>query len=337
MEKEINIAIVGLGYWGPNLVRNFCQLDNVCVHSICDINEKRFASIIKNYPAIKTTTDFNEILNNPDISAVVIALPTALHYEYAKKALLAGKHVLVEKPMTSSSAQAEELIELAKKQQKILMVDHTFVYYGPVQKIKEIINSGELGKIYYFDSQRINLGLLRPDANVIWDLACHDISILNYLLEEKPVSVSAVGTCHFGNKKEEIAHLMIKYGTDLVSHVHVSWLSPVKIRQILIGGENKMIYFDDIQPSEKIKIYDRSVKMDLSKETPFDPVYRSGEIRIPVYNQKEALLLECEDFVECIKTGKQPLTNAESGLNVVKILEACDESLKEKGKEVSLN
>jgi len=336
MEDKINIAVIGVGYWGPNLVRNFSKLDNVKVYSVCDVNEDRLNLVKKDYPGVKTTTDFSEVLNDPEVSAVALALPVRLHYDFAKRALLAKKHVLIEKPMTSSAIEAGDLVKIAREQSRILMVDHTFAYYGPVKRIKEIIDSGELGKIYYFDSQRINLGLIRTDVNVIWDLASHDISIMDLLIKDNPVSVSATGTSHIGSKKEELAHLMVNYDNGLVAHVHVSWLSPVKLRQIFIGGEEKMVYFDDIHPSEKIKIYDKNVKMDPSKETPFDPIYRSGEIRIPTYNMKEALLAECEHFVNCIINNEKPLTDGENGERVVKILEACDRSLKEKGKEISL-
>jgi len=277
------------------------------------------------------------LLNNPEIQAVVVALPTALHYEFARLALKAGKDVLVEKPMTANSKEAEELIKLAREEQRILMVDHTFIYYGPILKIKEIVNSGELGKIYYFDSQRINLGRIRPDVNVIWDLASHDISKLLFFIKEQPISVSAVGTYHVANKSEELAHLTVRYETGLMAHIHVSWLSPVKLRQILIGGDKKMIYFDDIQPDEKIKIYDKGVSLDFSKETPFEPIYRSGEVRIPVFDQTEALLREGRHFLECIRKRKQPLTDGEFGLQVIKILEACDASLKENGREIALD
>ncbi|MFH1181012.1 MAG: Gfo/Idh/MocA family oxidoreductase [bacterium] len=335
-KSQINIAVVGAGYWGPNFIRNFYQLDNVKVAAVCDKNQARLDFVKKLYPAVKTTVDFNEVLNNPAIQAVVIALPTELHYEFAKKTLQAKKHVLLEKPMTSNSEQAKELIKLARDQKMILMVDHTFIYYGPVLKIKEIIESGELGKIYYFDSQRINLGLVRRDVNVIWDLACHDISIMDFLIKENPISVSASGTSHIGSGQEELAHLTIKYEKGLSCHCHVSWLSPVKIRQISIGGTKKMVYFDDIEPSEKIKIYDRGIQADFSKETPSEPIYRLGEVRIPVFDQGEALLKECRHFIECIKNQKTPLTDGESGLRVIKILEACGRSLKEKGREAPL-
>lgn len=334
--SQINIALVGAGYWGANLLRNFYQLDEVRIETVCDLNPERLNFIKKNYPAVKVTKDFNEILNNPEIKGVAIALPTELHYQFAKSALMAGKHVLIEKPMTSNSEQAQELVEIARKEGKILMVDHTFLFYGPVLKIKEIIDSGELGEIYYLDSQRINLGLIRQDVNVIWDLASHDISIMNFLIKEKPIAVSAIGTSHAGSLKEELAHLAIKYQGGLVAHIHVSWLSPVKIRQVLIGGTKKMICFDDITPSEKIKIYDRSVQVDFSKETPAEPIYRAGEVRIPVFNQQEALLEECRHFIECVKSGEKPLTCGETGFEVVKILECCDRSLKEKGGEISL-
>ena len=336
-DKKIKIAVIGVGYWGPQLVRNFHQLDNVIIDTVCDINQEKLNKIKKNYPNIKTTKDFKDILENPEITAVVIALPTELHYQFAKLALEKGKHILITKPMTQNSSQAEELVKLAEEKGKLLMVDHTFLYYGPILKIKEVINSGELGEIYYFDSQRVNLGLIRDDVNVIWDLASHDISILNFLVQQKPMAVSAIGISHIGGKNEDLAHITIRYESGLMAHIHVSWLSPVKIRQILIGGSKKMILFDDIQPDEKIKIYDKSIEVDFSKETPFEPIYRVGEVRIPVIDQTEALLKECQYFIECIESGKNPLTSGGLGLEIVKILEACDKSLKEKGREVNLN
>lgn len=302
------ISIVGAGYWGKNLIRNFNQV--LGIDTACDIDQKKLDSIKKDYPTIKTTKDFNEILNNPEIEAVVIALPTELHYGFAKKSLEAGKHVLVEKPMTTSSQRAKELIGIAEKEGKILMVDHTFLYYDPILKIKEVIDSGELGKIYYYDSQRTNLGIIRPDINVIWDLASHDISILNFLFKDKPIEISAVGTSYI-SRQEELAHITISYQGGLVAHIYVSWLSPTKTRQILIGGSNKMISFNDIEPLDKIKIY--------------------GDIvQVPTCNSKEALLRVCEIFIDCIQSNKRPLTDGYEDLRVIKILEACDKSLKEK-------
>ena len=302
------IAIVGCGYWGNNLIRNFNKVADI--DTVCDIDQGKLDSIKENYPAIKITTDFNDILNNPKIKAVVIALPTKFHYEFAKKSLIAGKHILVEKPMTTNSQEAEELIKIAEKKGKILMVDHTFLYHSPILKIKEIIDSGELGKIYYYDSQRMNLGTIRPDINVVWDLASHDISILNFLFKDKPTEVSAIGSSHI-SKQEEVAHIVIKYQKGIVAHIHLSWLSPIKIRQILIGGSEKMVYFDDIEPSNKIKVYDNAVQ-------------------VLAYNPKEALLRVCETFIDCIRNNKKPLTDGYEDLKTIKILEVCDKSLKEK-------
>lgn len=335
-EQKIKVAIVGAGYWGPNLVRNFYQLEDAEVEMVCDIKEEKLKLVKKNYPTIKTTTNFNGILENPEIMAVAIAVPAELHYQFSKKVLEAGKHVLVEKPISQTSREVQELIELAKANDKILMVDHSFLYYGPVLKIKEIIDSGELGKVYYFDSQRVNLGLIRKDVNVIWDLASHDISIINFLIKKQPIAVSAWGVSHIAGKSEDLAHITLKYPDDFVAHIHVSWLSPVKIRQILIGASKKMILFDDIQPSEKIKIYDTRIEIDPTKETPFEPIYRTGEVRIPIFDQAEALEKECQHFIQCIKENKTPLTDGKNGLEVVKILEACDRSLKEKGKETKI-
>jgi len=278
----IKTAIVGCGYWGKKLIRNMEQV----------------ASVDMLYDKELPGTSFRSILENKEIEAVVIALPATLHYEFTKKALEAGKHVLVEKPMTTNSKQAQELIDIAKREGKILMVDSTFLYHSAILKIKEIIDSGEIGKVNYFDSQRINWGTLRPDVNVAWDLAPHDISILNFLFKYKPISTHLT-------KQEELAHLIIEYQEEFIAHIYVSWLSPIKIRQIMIGGSKKTIVFDDIEPINKVKIYDNNTQ----------------EVEIPMLDFKEPLLRMCETFISSIKNNKKPLTDGQSGLEVIKILE----------------
>ena len=261
-----NIAFIGFGYWGPNLVRNFSAFDDACVKSVVDMNEARLALAKKLYPSIETYKDYSEVLKDPSIDAVVIALPVSLHYPLAKAALERGKHVLIEKPMTDSSQQALELIELAGKAGKVLMVDHTFLYTGAVQKIKALAEHGELGDIQYFDSVRINLGLFQHDINVLWDLAPHDLSILHYILQEPVHSVVATGISHTGNDIENIAYLTLHYPSNKIAHVHVSWTSPVKIRKILIGGTRKMLVFDDLEPTEKVKVYDSGYHVSSDEE-----------------------------------------------------------------------
>lgn len=330
--EKINIAIVGVGYWGPNLVRNFFQVNDVNVCLVCDRDPKRLELIKKNYPTIQTTQQFKDVLKNPEIQAVAIALPTKYHYQAVKQCLLAGKHVWVEKPMTSNSREAEELVKIAKEKERILMVDHTFIYSGAIQKIKELIDKDELGKIHYFDSQRLNLGLLRPDTNVVGDLAIHDISIIDYLFSQKPKHVLAIGSSHILNRREEMAHINLQHEEGLVSHIHVSWLSPVKLRQILVGGNKKMVFFDDVEPTEKIKIYDKGVDINMNQVTPFTPLYREGDVLVPKLDQTETLKKACGHFSECIKSGRTPLTSGESGLRSLRIMEAIQKSIKSGGK-----
>lgn len=334
--RIVNLGIVGLGYWGPNLVRNFSEVDSCHVAMACDSEERRLRPIKKRYPSVEITTKYQDMVNASNIDAIAIATPVVSHYELAKQALERGKHVLVEKPLCATVQETESLIEIARRCGKTLMVDHTFLYTSSVRKTKELVSKGELGELYYFDSVRINLGLFRPDVNVIWDLAPHDISIADYLIEEEPASVSVLGR-DFGNSKIAcIAYMTLRYRSGVIAHIHVSWLSPVKIRRIIIGGSKRMIIYDDVEPTEKIRVYDRGIEFDYDKENSLQPTYRLGDIYIPKLDQKEALLVEAEHFIDCILTGKKPLTDAAFGLTVVKILEASDISLREGGREVRL-
>lgn len=336
MTNKIKIAIVGMGYWGPNLLRNFYQLDNVCVSAVCDQDQKRLDWVKKNYPVFKTTKNFKDILKDIEITALVLALPTSLHYKFAKAGLSAGKDVLVEKPFTSNTREAKELTSLAEQNKKILMVDHTFIYSPAVRKIKELIEKGELGKINYFDSERINLGLVRSDVNVIWDLAVHDLSIIDYLFFQKPEWVLATGSHHVLNKKEEMAHIILKHEAGLISHIHVSWLSPLKIRKILIGGNKKMVLYDDVEPSEKIRIYDCGIDLVKTEVTPFQPLYRSGDVNIPKIDQTETLKLMAEHFIDCLKNRKKPHSDGQAGLRVMEAFEAIQKSLSGGGKFIKI-
>ncbi|MFH1671318.1 MAG: Gfo/Idh/MocA family oxidoreductase [Candidatus Portnoybacteria bacterium] len=332
----IKIGVIGCGYWGPNLVRNFNQLEGVLVDYICDMDESKLAKIKKTYPNAKTSRDYLDVIKDPEINAICIATPLETHYQLAKEGLLNNKNVLIEKPFTKNSPQAQELIEIARKNNLVLMVDHTFVYTGAVRKIKELIDKGELGKLYYFDSERINLGLIRSDANVIWDLATHDISIIDYLLKQKPINVSVIGSSHISNSKEEMAHIILRHEDGIMSHIHVSWLSPVKIRKILVAGSKKMVLYNDIEQAEKIRIYDKGIDIKTAEVTPFTPLYREGDIIIPKIDQTEALKKVAEEFVACIKGKKKPLTDGSAGLRVVKILEAIQKSLESKGQLVEI-
>lgn len=333
----MNIAIIGCGYWGANLIRNFNSLKNSKLICVADTNLDRLAYFKSIYSNLLISNDIDDVLKNKDIDAIVIATPVHTHYLLAKKALENGKHVLLEKPMTSSVAEAETLIELANKNNKVLMVDHTFLYTGSVQKMKKMIEADEIGNIKYFDSTRINLGLFQPDVNVLWDLAPHDISILNFLKPEKPYSVQATGKSHTKNGIENIAFLTVNYQSDFIAHFNCSWTSPVKIRMMLIGGDKKMIVFNDLEPTEKIKIYDSGYNHKTDEEKKNILVdYRAGDIFIPKIENKEALSSMASDFVSAILNNTEPISNFQSGLEVVKILEASQISIKNNGKEIIL-
>ncbi|MEO6050798.1 MAG: Gfo/Idh/MocA family oxidoreductase [Pyrinomonadaceae bacterium] len=333
----MKVAVIGAGYWGPNLIRNFLMLDEVETVIACDLDDGRLAKMRKMFHGIETATDHNEVIASEDIDIVVIATPVSTHHEIAKKALLSGKHCFIEKPMTASVAEAEELVEIADRNGLKLFVDHTFIYTGAVRKMKEIITSGRLGGIYYFDSVRINLGLFQHDVNVIWDLAPHDLSIMDFLLEQKALSVSAIGTCHVGNGLEDIAYLTLEFENNLIAHFHVNWLAPMKIRKTLIGGTKSMIVYDDTEASEKLKIYDKGIDVT-TREGVYDTLvqYRTGDMLSPKLNQEEALAVGTRHFIDCILNDTQPLTDGQAGLNVVRILEASAISIKNRGQLVEL-
>jgi len=333
----INIGVVGYGYWGPNIVRNFNSLNDARVICVCDKNKKVLNSFQKHYPAVHTTTDFNKLITSPDIDAVAIVTPVFTHYKLAKLALEKGKHVFVEKPFTSTVAQAEELIDLADKNNLKIMVDHTFLFTGAVNKIKELVDNDTLGNLYYFDSTRVNLGLFQHDVNVIWDLAPHDLSIMDYIIDEKPESITASGKAHFNNGLEDIAYITVNFSNNMIAHFNVNWLSPVKVRSTLIGGEKKMLVWNDLDADEKVKVYDKGVNVD-NKKGIYDLLvsYRSGDMFAPKVAQTEALKLETEHFIDCILNDKIPINDGHAGLRVVRILEASDKSLKNNGKMIQL-
>lgn len=331
--KMLNIGIVGLGYWGPNLVRNFSQVQGATVKCVADMDEKRLARIQKTYPAIETLTMADEVIARADIDAVVLATPIVTHYDLAKKALLAGKHVLVEKPLATSRTEVLELIDLASTKGKVLMVDHTFLYTGAVRKIRSLVENGEIGELNYFDSTRINLGLFNPNWSVIWDLAVHDLSIFDYVSGGKtPVALSATGVSHTNLPIENIAYITLLFDDSTIAHISSSWVSPVKIRKTLIGGTKKMVIYDDVEPTEKIKIYDSGFSVNSPEEMHKWLVdYRFGDIYIPKLEQTEALLGVANDFVSAITQGTKPVSDAQSGLNVVTMLEAAQKSMKAQG------
>jgi predicted dehydrogenase len=337
--QVLNLGIIGHGYWGPNLLRNFMQLAESNVLMVSDLDAAKLERALSFYPGIESSTDPEDIFSNPDIEAVAIATPVSTHYELADRALEAGKHVLVTKPFTSSSEQAEHLIQKAKKQKLVLAVDHTFVYTGAVRKIKDLIDKGELGEIYYYDSTRINLGLFQHDVNVLWDLAVHDLTIMDYILENKAIGVAATGMQHVPGEPENVAYLTVFFENKLIAHINTNWLAPVKVRQTLVGGSEKMIVYNDLEPSEKIRVYDRGVDVQNNPENIYQMLisYRSGDMWAPHLDLTEALHTEATHFVECIREGKEPITNGESGLRVVRMLEAADKSLAKNGAYIALD
>ncbi len=335
--SNINIGVIGYGYWGPNIVRNFFGSSSCTVKMVADGRPERLNLLSKVFPSILGVKDAEEIINNREVDAVVIATPVFTHFELAKRVLLAGKHVLIEKPMTSSVKEADELISLAEQKGLTLMADHTFLYTGAVQKMKEIIESKAIGTPLYFDSSRINLGLFQPDINVLWDLAPHDISILSYLITENPESINATGISHTRNKIENIAYLTVNYNSSFIAHFTCSWSSPVKVRQTLIGGDIKMILYNDLEPSEKVRVYDTGYDHKTEEDkTRIMVDYRTGDVHIPKLSTKEALAGVADDFIQSIIQKKSPLSNAILGRSVVKILEASQESIKHFGKEVKI-
>ena len=336
----IKVGIIGFGYWGPNIARNFQANPDIELAGIADLNEERRALARIKYPNVPIYADARSLLKETSFDAVAIITPVSTHFELAKETLNAGKHVLIEKPMTSSVAEAEELINLAQQKNLVLMVDHTYVYSPAVQKIKESLEDNVLGDLYYFDSVRINLGLFQQDVNVVWDLAPHDISIMQFILNSKKVkSVSAHGVSHTPSGIENIAYVTINFENDFLAHFHVNWLAPMKIRRILIGGKEKMLVFDDVQPSEKIKIYDKGITVtNGSTESLYKALiqYRIGDVHIPNIPNTEALKIETTHFVDCVTNGKTSNSDGESGLYVVEILEAAQKSLSKDGKMVVL-
>ena len=336
--KDLKIAVIGYGYWGPNLVRNFTNLENSTVSHVVDESPDRLEKVKKLYPSINATSSLTEILENPEIDCIIIATPISTHYDIAKKALEHNKHVLVEKPMTNSVKHAKELIELSKKKKKVLMVDHTYLYTGAIQKIKKIIDKNMIGEIQYIDSTRINLGLFQPDVNVLWDLAAHDISICSYLMNENPISVQAMGKSHTDSNFEDIAYLTLHFKSKKIIHFNCSWISPVKIRYMLIGGNKKMIIFNDLETTEKVKIYDTKYKTKTNPKNDRQILadYRVGDIFIPKLTTREGLSSMVEDFVSAIIDKTKPISNYDIGLQAVKILEAAQRSITNQGKEVKI-
>ncbi len=329
----ITVGVIGYGYWGPNLVRNFAEVPGGRVGFVTDLRPARLSQATARYPATKVSTDYRDVINDPSVDAVAIATPVSSHFDLAMAALRAGKHVLVEKPMTATSEQSMTLIDEAEKRGLVLMVDHTFVYTSAVARMRELTQSGDLGEIYYYDSVRINLGLFQHDVNVLWDLAVHDLSIMDYVLAQTPVAVSATGLAHVPGQPENIAYMTMFFGGRLIAHVHVNWLAPVKVRRTLLGGSRRMIVFDDLEASEKIKVYDRGISVNPSQENVYQMLvgYRAGDMWAPQLGIAEALHTEAKHFLDCIENKKTPTTDGHAGLRVVRLLEAATRSMSQQG------
>jgi predicted dehydrogenase len=341
----IGIGIIGYGYWGPNLLRNFCEVPGCRVIAVSDLREARLAQVRSRYPAVTTTTSAEDLIKDPQVDAVVIATPVCTHFDLAMQALRAGKHVLVEKPIAPTSDQAQQLIDEADRRRLVLAVDHTFVYTAAVRKIRELVDDGGIGDIYYYDAVRVNLGLFQHDVNVLWDLAVHDLSIMDYVLPMRPCAVTATGLRHVAGKPEDIAYLTLMFDAPLIAHIHVNWLAPVKVRRTLIGGSRRMISYDDVEPSEKIKVYDSGITLNGGNGGTADGQriyellvgYRTGDVLAPQLDRTEALLREARHFVRCIAEHQEPLAGARAGLRVVRLLEAATLSMRERSRVVEVD
>jgi len=323
------VGVIGCGYWGPNLIRNFVQMSRTDVKIVADLDESRLEHMKKLYPAIETTKDFNDMLVDPEIEIIAVATPVHTHFRFASAALSANKHVFVEKPIAASVEEANDLIVMAEKYQRKLMVGHTFLYTSAVRKMKEIIDSGELGEIFYINSQRLNLGIFQQDINVVWDLAPHDISIILFLLEEDPKSVNVVGAPHINNAIQDVAVLSMRFGGNRIAFIQTSWLDPDKIRKMTIVGSKKMMVYNDVEATEKIRIYDKGVEVPMHYDTydEFHYSYKYGDVLIPRIGGSEPLKTELNHFIDCIENDETPLSDGRNGLAVVRILEASQKSL----------
>jgi predicted dehydrogenase len=332
----INVGVIGYGYWGPNIVRNLHGLESTRVEMVCDKSEAALAKVRKAFPGVKTCTNPEDILTSPTIDAVAVITPVWTHYAIAKRALENGKHVFVEKPFTSSSAQAQELIELAERKHLTIMVDHTFLFTGAVRKIRELVESGTLGDLYYYDSLRINLGLFQHDVSVIWDLAPHDLSIMDHLIKSEPEAIVATGEKHL-NGVEDVAYMTIYFPNSVIAHINVNWLSPVKIRTTLIGGQKKMVVWNDLVADEKVRVYDKGVQFKTGEGLHDVLVsYRTGDMWAPQIEQLEALRVELDYFADCIMTQQKPFNDGHAGLRVVRMLEAAEHSIQKRGELITL-
>lgn len=335
----LGIGVIGYGYWGPNLVRNFAQTTGGAVVAVCDQSADRLTAVNKLYPAITTYDSVDDMLADPAVDAVAIATPVTSHFPLAKRCLEAGRHVFVEKPFTRTSAEGEELVQLGRDKDLTVMVDHTFIYTSAVRKIHDLVRDGQLGELYYYDSVRVNLGLFQSDVSVMWDLAVHDLSIMDYLLDRDPVTVSATGVAHVDGQPENMAYLTCMFPDNLIAHFHVNWLAPVKVRQTLLCGSEKMVVFDDVDMSEKVKVYDKGVILDDAAEHVYQRHvgYRTGDMWAPRLDNVEALSVETQHFVDCVASGEVPESDGCAGVRVVRILEAAHESMAQQGRPIEVS
>jgi predicted dehydrogenase len=336
--SKVRIGVVGCGYWGQNLLRNFCELEEAEVVLACDFDSRALLRAKRRYPTIEVTQSYRDVLSDARVDAVVLATPVSSHYPFAKQALHAGKHVLVEKPLAQSSAQVLELIALAEQAGKSLMVDHTFLYTGAVRRMKSLVEAGEIGKLLYFDSVRISLGLVQSDINVLWDLGPHDFSIMDYLCEREPVAIAATGVKHLNTPFENLAYVTVHFADSLIAHFHLNWMAPVKVRRTLVGGSHKMIVYDDMENSEKVKVYDKGIVQnhDPERREKLLTGYRNGDMLAPNLDTSEALRLMGREFVASIVEQRPARTDGHAGLRVVRLLEAAQHSMEQNGRPVFL-
>jgi predicted dehydrogenase len=338
MDNKIGVGVIGYGYWGPNLARNFHETPGFHLKAIGDLNQQRLDLAKSRYPSLQVFRDYTDLLKDPEIEAIALSTPTHTHFSIGMAALKAGKHLLVEKPLASSVEQANQLIEEAAKQKRVLLVDHTFIYTGAVRELRKLVEKGSLGKILYYDAVRINLGLIQQDINVLWDLAIHDLAIMDHVLAEQPRAVSATGLAYPG-QHESISYITVFFDNDLIAHVHANWLAPVKVRRTLLGGTNKMVVYDDVEPSEKIKVYDKGISVSSSVEDVYKMLiqYRTGDMHAPHIDTTEALRTEVGHFYNCIRKGEKPLTDGVAGIRTIRLLEAASLSLKKRGEPVPID
>jgi predicted dehydrogenase len=337
VSKTTSVAVVGCGYWGPNLIRNFNSLPNCELKAVCDMSKDRLAHMKRLYPATRTETDFDKLLT-ADIDAVAVATPVSLHFPLAKKSLLAGKHTFIEKPMAATAKECEELVGIAEKGNLTLMIGHTFLYTSPVRKIKQLVQSGDIGEIRYISARRLNLGLFQKDINVVWDLAPHDLSIISYIMGSDPCAVNCQGNAHVTPRVEDVANMSLFFAGNQFAMIHSSWLDPRKVRDMTIVGTKRMIFYDDLEPLHKIRVYDVRVETPPHYDTfaEFQYSYHYGDLYAPYIKQEEPLQVECRHFLDCIRTGETPMTSGRAGWKLVRILEGADQSIKNGGTRVEL-